>query len=161
MPTAAKLVCAVLLAAVAWATGEMIQRHVAEEGVSVGLLREALALGGLIVGWKHVGSIAGGKAERGTTLAVGLTAGIGGGVILAVLALFLNAARFVITEALDITYTEVGDAMSAWIETVYTDAFRLMEPPVVATFFGGATLVGLIGWAVGRAGGRVAQPRFR
>lgn len=150
MPTPAKLVCAILLAAVAWWTGEMIQRHVVGDDDVVGRLREALALGGLIVGWKYVGRIVSGKAGRGTTLPVGLTAGIGGAVILAVLALFLNGAREVLTEALDVSYTEVGAAATAWMQTVYTDGVRLTHPMVLATYFGGAALVGVIGWAVGR-----------
>jgi hypothetical protein len=150
MPTPAKLVCAVLFAALAWWTGEVIRREVLPEGAGVGALREALALGGLVIGWRYVGRIATGRTGRGTTWSEGVAAGIGGAILLAALALLVNGAREVLSDALGLAFTEVGEAAAEWLTIVYHDFLRLAHPDVLATYFGGAAAIGLVGTAVGR-----------
>ncbi|MEM7489175.1 MAG: TrgA family protein, partial [Pseudomonadota bacterium] len=145
MPTPAKLVSAILFAALAWWVGETIVREVLPEGVRVGRFREFLALGGLIVGWKYIGRIVSGPTNKGTSITVAITAGIGGAAILLVLGLLLEGFRKMITESLDLRYAEVGEAASAWMEFLWRDAQTIAHPVVLGTLFGGAVAVGLIG----------------
>ncbi|MEM8822914.1 MAG: TrgA family protein [Pseudomonadota bacterium] len=150
MPTPAKLVSAILFAALAWWVGHTIFIHVLPEGVRIGRFREILALGGLVIGWRYIGRIVSGPTNRGASITVSITAGIGGAAILLVLGLLLEGFRKMITESLDLRYAEVGEAASAWMEFLWRDAQMIATPLVMGTLFGGAILVGLVGGVVGR-----------
>jgi hypothetical protein len=150
MPTPAKLVCAVLFAALSWWTAETIVRVALPEGATVGRFREWMALGGLIIGWKYIGKRASGPTNRGASISVAVTAGIGGAIILTVLGLLLNSFVTMITLSLDTIYTEVGMAVDAWFEFLVQDARAVAHPVIIGTFYGGAAAVGLIGGVVGR-----------
>ncbi|MEM7709388.1 MAG: TrgA family protein [Pseudomonadota bacterium] len=150
MPTPAKLVSAVLFAALAWWVGETIVREVLEEGTRVGRFREILAFLGLIVGWRYVGRVVTGPMNKGTSYTTAITAGIGGATILLVVSLLLEGFRKMITDSLDLKYSEVGQAASAWMDFLWRDAQTIADPVVLGTLFGGAAAVGLIGGLVGR-----------
>ncbi|MEM7642877.1 MAG: TrgA family protein [Pseudomonadota bacterium] len=150
MPTPAKLVSAILFAALAWWVAHTIVIHVLPEGVRVGRFREFVAFGGLVVGWRYIGKIVSGPTNKGTSVTVAITAGIGGAAILLVLSLLFESFRKMITESLDLRYTEVGEAASAWMEFLWRDALMIATPLVMGTLFGGAIVVGLVGGVVGR-----------
>jgi hypothetical protein len=150
MPTPAKLVSAVLFAALSWYTADLIFRVAMPEGSTPGRFREFMALGGLLIGWRFVGRRVSGPTNRGTSLSVAITAGIGGAIVMAILGLLLNSFVTMITLSLGSVYTEVGDAVAAWMEFLLQDARAVSHPRVLATFFGGAALVGLVGGIVGR-----------
>ncbi|MGB3689905.1 MAG: TrgA family protein [Jannaschia helgolandensis] len=150
MPTPAKLVSAILFAALAWAVGEAIVRYTLEEGTRVGLFREFLAFGGLLIGWRYIGRIASGPTMRGNTVTNVITAGIGGAAILLVLSLLLHAFGVMIAESLQGKYTAIGTAASAWMGFLVKDAVTVFHPVVMGLLFGGGAVVGLIGGLVGR-----------
>jgi hypothetical protein len=150
MPTPAKLVSALLFAALAYATALSIAIYALPEGQSIGQLPALMALNGLVVGWRFIGVPASGRMNRGAPMAVSVTAGLGGAVVLAVLVLLSVSFRTMIIESLDVTYTEVGEAAAAWMEFLWDYLMTVLHPVVAALFVGGAMAVGLIGGAVGR-----------
>jgi hypothetical protein len=150
MPTPAKLVCAVLFAALAWWTGHLIVQIALPEGAVPGRFREWMALGGLIIGWRFVGRRASGPTNQGGSISVSVTAGIGGAVILTVLGLFLTSFVTMITASLGSVYTEIGAAVTAWMDFLMQDLRAVAHPTIIGTLYGGAAAVGLIGGIVGR-----------
>lgn len=150
MPTPAKLVSAVLFAALCWYTVELIRRYGLPEGRTLGAFPIWVTLGGLLVGWLFVGRRVSGPTNRGTKLTHGLTAGIGGALIIAVLGLLLNSFVTMITLSLTSIYTEIGQAIDAWIGFFMEDLRIISHPRILGTFFGGGALAGLVGGVVGR-----------
>lgn len=150
MPTPAKLVCAILFAALAWYSADTLVREALPEGVVVGKFREWIALAGLIIGWKVIGKTCTGPTNKGTRISVAITSGIGGAVILVLLGLFFHSAYATLNESLTSKYTEVGLAAEAWMEVMWKDAKIVSNPVALVTLFGGAAVVGLIGGIVGR-----------
>ncbi|WGH78433.1 TrgA family protein [Jannaschia ovalis] len=150
MPTPAKLVSAILFAALCWWVGEMVVRHSLPEGQTVGRMREVLALGGLIVGWKYIGKAATGQTGRGNRIAYVITAGVGAAVIMLILTLALHSAAATLEESLSSKYTEVGLAAEAWMEYALKDFQLAAHPIVLATLFAGSAVVGLLAGIVGR-----------
>lgn len=150
MPTPAKLVSAVLFAALCWAVGEAIVRYTLEEGIRVGLFREMLAFGGLIVGWRTIGKTATGPVGRGNNIPNVITSGIAAAFIFVVLALLLHSFGVMIGESLGGKYTAIGTAASAWMGFLVEDAITIWHPIVLGLLFGGAAVIGLIAGVVGR-----------
>lgn len=150
MPTPAKLVCALLFAALAWAVGETIVRYTLEEGTRVGLFREMLAFGGLLIGWKYIGKVATGPMLRGNSVTNVITAGIAGAAMLLVLGLLFHAFGVMIANSLDGKYTAIGTAATAWMGFLVKDATTVAHPYVLGLLFVGGAVVGLIGGIVGR-----------
>ncbi len=150
MPTPAKLVSAVLFAALCWWTGETIVQEVLPEGSVVGYFREILAACGLYIGWRFIGKPTTGPTGRGAPVTEALTAGLGAGLIYAVLGLLLHSFYEMISRSLDSVYTEVGAAASAWMGFLWDDILLINNPVVLGTFFGGAAAVGVVAGIVGR-----------
>ncbi|WP_371153815.1 TrgA family protein [Jannaschia sp. 2305UL9-9] len=150
MPTPAKLACAILFAALSWWTAETIVREALPEGVRVGRFREWVALAGLLIGWKMIGRTCSGPMNKGTTITVAITAGIGGALVLTVGGVILQGFVVMIIESLDRKYTEVGQAATAWMEYTWDNVLLIADPIILGTLYGGAAVVGLIGGIVGR-----------
>lgn len=150
MPTPAKLVAAVLFAALCWAVGETIVRYCLEEGVRVGAFREMLAAGGLIVGWRTIGRTATGPVGRGNSVPNVTTSGIAAAFIFVVLALLLHSFGVMIGESLGGKYTSIGRAASAWIGFLIEDVQTIWHLYVLVLLFGGGAVVGLVAGLVGR-----------
>lgn len=150
MPTPAKLVAALLFAALCWGVGETVVRYTLEEGARVGLFRESLALGGLIVGWRTIGRAATGPTGRGNSVPNVVTSGIAAAFLLLVLALLLHSFGVMIAESLSGKYTAIGRAASAWMGFLVSDARQVWHPYVLGLLFGGGAVVGLIAGIVGR-----------
>ena len=151
MPTPAKLISAVLFAALAWWTAETIRVYALPEGIQVGLFREWVALAALFIGWKIIGNRVSGPLGKGTTILKAITAGIGGALVLTVGGVILNSFVTMIGESLGRKYTEVGQAAEAWMNFLWKDAQTIADPLVLGTMFGGAAMVGLIGGVAGRS----------
>ncbi|GIT91911.1 hypothetical protein JANAI62_23680 [Jannaschia pagri] len=150
MPTPAKLVCAVLFAALSWWVADTIVRETLPEGVRVGRFREWVGLAGVFIGWKLIGKTCSGPLNKGTTITVAITAGLAGALVLTVGGLLMNSFVTMIGESLDRTYTEVGQAATAWMQFLWKDAQTVANPLVLGTLYGGGALVGLIGGITGR-----------
>lgn len=150
MPTPAKLVAALLFAALCWCVGETIVRYCLEDGVRVGAFRELLAAGGLIVGWRTIGKTATGPVGRGNSIPNVITSGIGGAFIFLVLGLLVHSFAVMIEESLGGKYTAIGRAASAWMGFLIEDVRTIWHPYVMALLFGGGAVTGLIAGMVGR-----------
>ena len=150
MPTAAKLVAAVLFAALAWLVAEVVVRTVLEEGTRVGRFRELMALGGLLIGWRTIGRETTGPMGRGTTSTRAATAGIAAAAVLLVLGLLLHSFGVMIAKSLDGKYNAVGRAATAWMDFLWADLRTVSDPIVLGILFGGGALVGLIAGITGR-----------
>ncbi len=150
MPTPAKLTAAILFAALCWFVADTIVRDVLPEGVQVGRFREFLAFGGLLVGWRYIGRATTGPVGRGTTVSHSITAGLGAALILSVLALILHAFWVMIGESLELSYTAIGPAATAWMGFLWKDVQTVADPVVIAMMFGGGAVVGLISGVAGR-----------
>ncbi len=150
MPTPAKLVAAILFAALSWIVADAIVRTALPEGVRVGHFREMLAFGGLLVGWRAIGRPASGPTGRGTTLSHAVTAGFGAAAILSMLALVIHGFRAKIGESLGLRYDAIGEAASAWMAFVWTDVQTVATPLIAGLMFGGGAVVGLVSGLVGR-----------
>jgi len=150
MPTPAKLVDAILFAAICWAVGETIVRYTLEEGVRVGAFRELLAAGGLIVGWRTIGKTATGPVGRGNSIPNAITSGFAAAFVFLLLALVIHSFGVMIAESLEGKYTAIGTAASAWMAFLIEDAQIVWHPYVMALLFGGGAVVGLLAGLVGR-----------
>ena len=150
MPTPAKLVAALLFAGLCWAVGEAVVRQALEPGTRVGWLREAMAAGGLLVGWRVIGRAATGPRGRGDRPVVSLTAGIAAAFVFTVLALLLHSFGAMILASLGGGYTSVGRAATAWMRFLVEDATTVADPVVLGLMFGGGAAVGLVAGLVGR-----------
>jgi hypothetical protein len=73
MPTAAKLVSAILIAALGYFVADLIAQHLPQE-TDEGYFREVSALLGILVGWRFLGSRSGGGTSSG--IGLGLTAAL-------------------------------------------------------------------------------------
>ncbi|WP_179379887.1 TrgA family protein [Jannaschia marina] len=150
MPTPAKLVSAVLFAALCWFVADSIVRYTLEEGVVVGPFREVLAAGGLVVGWRTIGTAATGPVGRGNTIPNVITAGVAAAFILMVLALLIHSFGVMIVESLNGSYNSVGKGASAWMGFLMNDARTIAHPVVLGLLFGGGALIGLVAGVVGQ-----------
>ncbi|SDZ32717.1 hypothetical protein SAMN05444004_110117 [Jannaschia faecimaris] len=150
MPTPAKLVAGILFAALCWFVAEAIVRYTLEEGVRVGLFRELLAAGGLVVGWRTIGKTATGPVGRGNSIPNVITSGIAAAFILLVMALLLHSFGVMIAESLGGKYTAIGTAASAWMRFFVEDAQLIWNPIVLGLLFGGGAAIGLVAGMVGR-----------
>ena len=150
MPTPAKLVAALLMAAVGWLTAEAIVRYGLPEGYSVGWFREILSGMALVLGWKMIGRQATGVAGRGDRIVNGLTMGLACALALAILAIFLHAFYVMIEESMGLAYDSPGKAFTAMMGFVWQDMQTITNLPVLAVLFGGGALVGLTAGITGR-----------
>ena len=150
MPTPAKLVAALLMAAVGWLTCEMLVRYALPEGVKVGYLREIVAGIGLVVGWRMLGRQATGVRGRGDKLMNGLTMGLAGALVVAALSVTLHGFYAMIVESMGLAYDSPGEAFSAMVGFVWQDLVTMANPHVLATLFGGGALAGLLAGVAGR-----------
>lgn len=150
MPTPAKLVAALLFAALCWAVAETVVRYTMEEGIRVGAFREMLAFGGLIIGWRTIGGAATGPVGRGNKIPNVITSGVAAAFMLLVLALLLHSFGVMILESLEGSFTSIGRAASAWMAYLVQDAQQVWHPYVLGLLFGGGAVVGLIAGLVGR-----------
>lgn len=153
MPTTAKAVAAILFAALAWLVGETIVRRILPDGMRPGLLREVLAVGGLVIGWRTIGIAATGPMRRGTTLVRAVTAGVAAAAQVLVLGVVGHSFGAMIARSLDGRYPQIGRAFSAWMDFLWQDVAMLADPVVLGTLFGGGALVGLLAGLAGRRGG--------
>ncbi|CTQ50823.1 TrgA family protein [Jannaschia donghaensis] len=150
MPTPAKLVAAILFAALCWFVGEAIVRYTLEEGVRVGLFREVLAAGGLIVGWRTIGSAATGPVGRGNSIPNVITSGFAAAFVFLVLGLLFHSFGVMIAESLEGKYNAIGRAASAWMGFLVEDAMTVWHPVILGLLFVGGAVIGLIAGVVGR-----------
>lgn len=150
MPTPAKLVAAILMAVVCWATAETIVRYALPEGVNVGWFREIVAVIGLFSGWRMIGRQATGIRGRGDKIVNGITMGLACALVVAALSIFLHAFYVMIQESLGLAYNSPGKAFTAMMGFVWNDMQTMANLRVLVMLFGGGAFAGLLAGLTGR-----------
>ena len=150
MPTPAKLVAALAMAAVGWTAAEALVLFALTEGAAVGRLREIVAALGLVLGWRLLGRAATGPRGKGDRMMHGMTAGLTTALALALAAVLLHGAYTTIDASMTLAFNGVGDAVEGLIEQVIDDLRLLLEPRVLGVLFGGGALAGLAAGVAGR-----------
>ncbi len=143
MPTAAKVVAAILFAALAWVTSEMIKPLFPDER-NVGRFSEVNAVIGLFVGW----IVAGSRAK--TTLANAVSYGLTATVALVFWSLLLQSFGEMIRFSLNKRYDGPAEAVIGVFSLMYEYGMLMAELHVIATLVIGGILAGLITEFFGR-----------
>ena len=150
MPTPAKLVAALAMAAVGWATVEALLRFaLLSEGV-IGYGREVAALVGLVLGWRILGRAATGPRGRGDDPMRGMVAGVGAAFALLVATVVIHALWTVMDAALAQQWRSPERALEGFAEQIMADAGLFAEPRALGVLFGGGALAGLAAGVTGR-----------
>ncbi|KIT15965.1 TrgA family protein [Jannaschia aquimarina] len=150
MPTPAKLVAAILMAAVAWFTAEAVVRYALPEGSSVGRFREICAVIGLFFGWRMLGRAATGVRGRGDKIVNSLTMGMATSLAILVLAVFLHGFYQMISESMKLAYDQPGKAATAMIGFIKEDFILVANPIIIGVLLGGGAVAGLMAGVTGR-----------
>lgn len=144
MPTAAKLISAILLGALGYFAADAIGAHL-PEALRQGMLRPVGIAFGVIIGWRFLGPRA--KVGLGNAVAIGLSAVL----LQLVCAIFAFAFFDMIRRSLRKAYG--GNPVEA-LEDMFQIAVEYLEylafPDVVAVLVGGGALCGVIASVVAR-----------
>jgi hypothetical protein len=147
MPTAARLVAAIVLAALGWFASELVKPLIeAQTGRTEfgGLSLINLVLGALC-GWIVIGK----RAGRGYSAAIGN--GLTGGAALVFWALFVQAVREMVDRSLARRYDGPVEAIGAIFELAVEYGAFLLDTQMLVTLVAGAILAGLASeFAAGR-----------
>ena len=137
MPTAAKLVAALLLAALGWFAADLVKPYLVE-GRPVGLFSPVAAGLGLAVGWAFTGR----RLERRTGGAVGI------GLASAALLVFWVTVAFsgyeMIMRSTQRRYHGPVDALQGMVELGLDDLRRAAQPDVIIALVVGGLVVGAV-----------------
>ncbi|NCM97472.1 MAG: TrgA family protein [Rhodobacterales bacterium] len=137
MPTAAKLVAALLFAAMGYLAAEAFKPTM-PEGTRFGYFSLICAALGLACGWQVMGKLAG----RGYGAAI--TSGIQTAATFAAFALLGFCIYLMITRALDHRYGhDVVKALLAVFALMLENGARMLAPPVLGTLLAGAVVGGV------------------
>lgn len=143
MPTAARLVAALCLAALGWFVSELVKTLVEEE-TDFGHFTLVNTCLGLLVGWLVVGR----RAGRGYSAAIGH--GITGVAVLVFWAVLLQALNEMLRLALRRRFDGVIEAINGTFELFAAYAGHLANPSVLTALIAGALLTGLLSEAAAR-----------
>ncbi|WP_371037666.1 MULTISPECIES: TrgA family protein [unclassified Rhodosalinus] len=137
MPTAARLVAALILAATGFLASEIV-KSVIEQEMDFGWLTLINTVLGALCGWIVVGS----RAGRGYSAAIGN--GLTGGAALVFWALFLQAVNEMVRLSLRRVYDGPMEAIAAVFELLVEYGAYLLDGQVIWTLLAGALLSGLV-----------------
>ncbi|WP_420863468.1 TrgA family protein [Algirhabdus cladophorae] len=143
MPTAARLVAALLFAALGWYVSEMVKALLPPEE-NVGWFSEANTIISFFIGWVFVGK------RAGDTYAGALGYGITAALLMVLWCAFLQAFYEMIEKSLRKQYDDPVEAVVAIFEIMIERGPVLINPFVVGTLLFGAMIIGLIVEWVGR-----------
>lgn len=143
MPTAAKMVAAILWGGIAWYVSTLVI-PLLPEGTQIGWFVEVNTALGLFAGW----SVAGPRAGQGFNGAIGY--GITATVALVVLALFTHSVVEMVYQSLDKRYGSPGEAVIAVFEHFVDFGKLLLDKQVLTVLAIGGIVAGLVTEATGR-----------
>ncbi len=144
MPTAAKLVAALCLAALGFIVSEQI-KPLMPEGTDFGIFSFVNLALGLICGWVIVGS----RAGRGFAAAIGN--GVTGVAALVFWGLFVQGCNKMVDEAMRNRYDGPVEAFAAVFELIGEYLVIMNDSTVITTLLVGALILGLLTEFAGRA----------
>jgi hypothetical protein len=143
MPTAAKLVSAILFALLAFFVADLYAQGITT-GQRTTWLREGAAAIGLVCGWRVMGRLVG----------KGMTSAIGSGVRTALTALFFTLLLFAIYEMVVIStkgrYDGPMEAVLAIFEIMLDYGRGLVTPEIIGSLLVGGALAGIAAEATSR-----------
>jgi hypothetical protein len=143
MPTAAKLIAALLWAVLAWYTSQLI-KPLFPEGTDVGWFAEVNALIGIVIGWQVAGSRAGG------TWAAAISYGVTATVALVLWCLFLHSFAEMIRLSLRKLYEGPVDALVGVFALMVDYGQMILDPQVIVTLLVGGIIAGILTEMAGR-----------
>jgi hypothetical protein len=136
MPTAARLVAAIMLAILAWFISELI-RPLMPEGTPFGRFNEVNAFIGLCVGWTVIGR----RAGRG--LVPGINNGLTGTAVLFIWGLGVHASYEMFRQAMRNRYDGAMEALTGIFVLASEFGAMIFTPTVLIPAVIGAVVVGL------------------
>ena len=143
MPTASKLVAAILLAALGYFAADRVALHLPEE-TPPGLIRQITAVFGLWVGWKFLGSRVGG----GMSAAIGM--GLSAMVAMFIVAMGYFAGYEMIKRSLRKSYDDPFEALQNMVEIAISNTKHVAYVDVLLVLVVGGMVVGLLVEAASR-----------
>ncbi len=137
MPTAAKLIAAIGLAAVAWLASTIVMERF-PPGTDFGLFAWINLVLGLLCGWRVIGS----RAGQGGAAAI--ASGFTGTVALVFWALAIQSAWEMVQRALDNRYDGPVEALTATFGIAVDFGAHLRDPAVLTCLLVGGIATGLL-----------------
>ncbi|MGB7318461.1 MAG: TrgA family protein [Planktotalea sp.] len=136
MPTAARVIAALCLAALAWLVSDMV-KPLFEEGKTFGNFNLINAVVGFLVGWQVVGA----RAGRGMGAAI--NNGLTGGVVMLFWALLLHSSYKMFQVSMRGRYDGAFEAAAAAFQIMFEFATLIATPLIITTLVVGSALSGL------------------
>lgn len=143
MPTAAKLMSAIVLALLAMIVSEQF-KPLKPEGTDFGIFTYVNGAIGAIVGWRFIGA----KAGNGTVHSI--NAGLTGMLVLILVTLFVHAFWIMQANSFKLRYSTTTQAIQDMFNIMTENGLLLMQPNILITLVGGALFCGLISEATSR-----------
>jgi len=144
MPTAAKLVAALLMAGLGYAAAWVIEPRL-PEATRTAYMAEIAAFFGLVVGWRFLGA----RAGRGWVNALGF--GLTAAVLMTLISVFAFAFYEMIRRSLRLAYDGPVEALEDTVRIAVDYAVFPLAPDIAALLLIGGAVAGLIVEAAGRA----------
>lgn len=144
MPTAAKLIAGLMLAALGWWLAQYKVPPLLEEGVNIGNMPLVVLVVGLIVGWRIVG------ANSGDGYLIALTQGITGPALLFLLSVTTISGWQALEFSLRRRYHGPVDAFEGTIDLAVANTAVAGVPSVLIPLFVGGLLIALLAEAATR-----------
>lgn len=137
MPTAARLIAALVLAATAWFASQTVKPYL-PEGTNFGWFDYLNVALGLVIGWIVIGR----RAGRGQSAAVGN--GLTAAAVLAFWAIFLQASNEMLRQSLNRRYDGPTEAILDVFEMCLEYGAHLINPDVIGPLLVGGILAGIL-----------------
>lgn len=137
MPTSARLVAALLLAALGWYGAELIKPYL-NEGRQVGLFAPISAVWGVIVGWTFTGR----RLQAGSGTAAGI--GLASSALLVFWAVLGFSGYEMVRRSMQQTYNGPVDAVQGMVEIAIKDLAIAAQIDVIAVLVLGGLIAGTV-----------------
>jgi hypothetical protein len=137
MPTAARMISAICLAALAWVVSEQI-KTLFEEDKIFGFFNMINLVLGFVIGWQVIGS----RAGRGYSAAI--NNGLTGGVVLVFWGLFSHSGERMIELSMRNRYDGAFDAVAGMFQIMWDNAILIATPVIALMLIVGSAVSGLI-----------------
>ena len=137
MPTAARLIAALVLAATAWVTSQTVKPYL-PEGIDFGWFDYLNVVLGLVIGWIVIGR----RAGRGLSAAIGN--GVTAAAVLAFWAIFLQASYEMLRQSMNRRYDGPTEAILDVFQMCLEYGLHLINLDVIGPLIVGGILAGIL-----------------